>query len=51
MDASEKGRRRMMDRKQVIEELMVLIEAFKEERDAYPVCLEEAIRILKEEDK
>lgn len=37
-----------MDREQVIRELTVLMEAFKEERGAYPVCIEEAIRLLKE---
>lgn len=40
-----------MDKEQVIEELKVLMESFKEERDAYPVCLEEAIRLLEEDEK
>lgn len=40
-----------MDRVQVIEELKVLIEAFKEERDAYPICLAEAVRLLEEKDE
>lgn len=38
-----------MDREQVIRELTVLMEAFKEERGAHPVCIEEAIRLLKED--
>ena len=38
-----------MDRDQVVEELEALIEAFKEERDAYPICLVEAVRLLKED--
>lgn len=37
-----------MDKKQVIEEIKILIEAFKEERDAYPICLEEAVKLLEE---
>ena len=35
-----------MKRTQVIEELEALKEAFEEERDAYPICLEEAIWLL-----
>lgn len=38
-----------MDREQVIQELTALMEAFKVERDAYPICIEEAIRLLKED--
>lgn len=38
-----------MDREQVIRELTVLMEAFKEERGAHPVYIEEAIRLLKED--
>lgn len=37
-----------MERAQVIKELEVLKEAFEEERDAYPICLEEAIRLLEQ---
>ena len=35
-----------MEKAQVIKELKALKEAFEEERDAYPICLEEAIRLL-----
>lgn len=37
-----------MEKEQVIEELKALKEAFEEERDAYPICLEEAIRLLEQ---
>lgn len=40
-----------MLREQVIRELTVLMEAVKEERGAHPVCIEEAIRILKENER
>lgn len=35
-----------MDKAQVIKELKAIMDAFKEERGAYPVCIEEAIRLL-----
>ena len=37
-----------MEKAQVIKELKALKEAFEEERDAYPICLEEAIRLLEQ---
>lgn len=37
-----------MEKAQVIKELEALKEAFEEERDAYPSCLEEAIRLLEQ---
>ena len=37
-----------MEKAQVIKELKALKEAFEEERDAYPICLGEAIRLLKQ---
>ena len=39
-----------MKKAQVIKELNALKEAFEEERDAYPICLEEAIRLLEPPD-
>lgn len=40
-----------MDREQVIQELTALMVGFLDEFGAHPVCIEEAIRILKEETK
>lgn len=40
-----------LDRKQVIIELEVLLEWFESERDAYPLCLLEAIQLLEEDGK
>ena len=40
-----------MPKKQVIEELLALIAGFEEVHNACPVCLYEAVRLLKEEDK
>lgn len=39
-----------MEKEQVIEELKALKEAFEEERDAHPICLEEAILLLEQQD-
>ena len=37
-----------MEKAQVIKELKALKEAFEKERDAYPICLGEAIRLLEQ---
>lgn len=37
-----------MKKAQVINELKALKEVFEEERNAYPICLEEAIRLLEQ---
>lgn len=40
-----------MDRVQVIKELEILKQAYEDDGGVYPVCLEEAIRLLKKEGK
>lgn len=40
-----------MKREQVIEEIRVLIAFFEEESGATPICLEEAIRLLREDEE
>ena len=40
-----------MDRVQVIKELEILKQAYEDDDGVYPVCLEEAIRLLKEDEQ